>query len=90
MISGYSIGDSISTVASTLPLRSIVPMDLISILWLLVGAGALIFTGDALMTWITRRGHLSPAHKRSALIFGSLMFLFALGTVALVVGERLL
>jgi hypothetical protein len=63
-------------------------MDLISILWITVGAGALIFSGDALAARISRRGHLSPAHRKSSLVFGLLMLLFAMATLAVIVIER--
>jgi hypothetical protein len=64
-------------------------MDLISILWILVGAGALVFSGDALAAHVSRLRRLSPVRRRSTLTFGILMFLFSLGTLVLVFASRL-
>jgi Ca2+/Na+ antiporter len=64
-------------------------MDLISILWILVGAAALIFSGDALAPYLSSRRRLSSARRRSALSFGVMMFLFSIGTLILVFASRL-
>ncbi len=58
-------------------------MDLVSILWLLVAACALVFAADAFVLRFARKGAVPSPARRSVTAFGVLMVLLALACVAM-------